>query len=132
MAKETEGKTLDPEVIRKGVERALADPDRGFYLVADLDGRTVGSLFVTREWSDWRNGWFWWIQSVFIDSEARRKGVYRALHEEVRRQAREAGDVVGIRLYVEKQNERAQLTYQSLGMAETYYLLYEEPLTPER
>ena len=125
MALETEGKRLDAARIRKGVRRALGDEDRGFYLVAESEGQTVGSLFVTREWSDWRNGWFWWIQSVFVDAAHRRRGVYRSLHAEVVRRARSAGEVVGIRLYVERENVGAQATYESLGMERTYYLLYE-------
>ena len=82
MALETEDKQLDPDVLRAGVEALLGDPARGRYLVAERDGEVVGALAVTLEWSDWRNGWFWWIQSVFVSRAARRGGVYRALYEE--------------------------------------------------
>lgn len=126
MALETEGKALDPGRIRAGVRKALAEQDEGFYLLADLDGAPAGSLLVTREWSDWRNGWFWWIQSVFVPEARRRQGVYRALHDEVRRRALAAGNVIGIRLYVERENTAAQATYERLGMRETRYLLFEE------
>ena len=126
MALATEERRLDPELVRAGVRNALQDPERGSYLVAELDGRIVGSLFLTTEWSDWRNGWFWWIQSVWVDEDCRRRGVYRALHDAVRDRARSRGDVTGIRLYVERNNARAQMTYRSLGMGETAYRLFEE------
>jgi ribosomal protein S18 acetylase RimI-like enzyme len=128
MALATEGKRLDPDVVRRGVGRALADPDRGFYLCATIDGRVVGSLLVTREWSDWRDGWFWWIQSVYVDESVRRRGIYRALHRAVWRLAEQTGDVIGIRLYVEDENTGAQATYRALGMQETSYRLFEQTL----
>ena len=133
MALHTEGKRLDPDVIRSGVTRVLEDGAKGRYLVVDVDGHTVGSLLLTLEWSDWRDGWFWWIQSVWIQEHHRRRGLYRALHQEVRRQARQASaegePVIGIRLYVEKDNQRAQRTYEAMGMSATDYLLYEEALS---
>lgn len=126
MARETEGKELDLAVLRSGVERAISDPSRGRYLVAELDGRVAGCLFVTREWSDWHDRWYWWIQSVYTQPDARGRGVYTALHERVRDEARAAGDVAAIRLYVEKRNRRAQRTYRALGMVDSDYLVYEE------
>ncbi|HEX9801505.1 MAG TPA: GNAT family N-acetyltransferase [Thermoanaerobaculia bacterium] len=126
MALETEGRSLDLATLERGVERALADPARGSYFVAERDGRAAGCLLVTREWSDWRDGWFWWIQSVYVPAEHRGRGVYSALHERVRAAAREAGGVVGLRLYVERHNERAQRTYRRLGMRDAGYLVYEE------
>ena len=126
LARETEDKTLSPTVLLHGVQRALADPARGRYYVAEVDGKVAGCLLLTTEWSDWRDGWFWWIQSVFVDPGQRGKGVYSALHERVRAEALAAGDVVGLRLYVEKGNVRAQRTYHKLGMGETAYLLFEE------
>jgi ribosomal protein S18 acetylase RimI-like enzyme len=124
MALETEGKRLDPARLRAGVEAALGDPQRGHYLVAEHGGRVAGALLITREWSDWRNGWFWWIQSVYVAPEARRAGIYRALHAEVLRQAAAAG-AVGVRLYVDRGNERAQRTYEQLGMQTSHYVFYE-------
>ncbi len=128
MAQATEDKRLDAEVLRAGVRAALVDPGRGLYLVAERGEDVAGSLLVTHEWSDWRNGWFWWIQSVWVEPQHRGHGVYRALHEAVRARARAAGDVVGIRLYVERDNGGAQRTYAALGMTQTAYRLFEESL----
>jgi GNAT superfamily N-acetyltransferase len=126
MAAESESKTLPREVVEAGVRAALADSDKGRYFLAQVDGRTVGQLLVTREWSDWRNGWFWWIQSVYVVPEHRRRGVYRQLHEHVRGLAHEAKDICGIRLYVERNNHRAIETYHAMGMTDAGYALFEE------
>ena len=128
MALETEAKVLADEAVLPGVEAVLRDAGHGFYVVADTGREVVGSLLVTYEWSDWRNGRIWWIQSVYVRSEHRRRGVYRALHEFVRARARSTGGVVGLRLYVERDNAAAQRTYAALGMHETPYLVYEEML----
>jgi len=128
MAAETEDKTLDADTVRAGVRALFDDPARGFYLIALREGRVVGSLMITTEWSDWRNGTFWWIQSVYVRPAARRTGVYTALHHDVRRRARATDDVCGLRLYVERDNETAQETYEQLGMTQTSYRLYEEML----
>ena len=125
MAREAEDKELDGAVVERAVRRALEDPTRGAYLVAELDGAVVGSLMLTREWSDWRDGWWLWIQSVYIDPAARRRGVYRALHDRVRADAEAAPDVLGIRLYVEVENAPARATYEGLGMEESSYRFYE-------
>jgi ribosomal protein S18 acetylase RimI-like enzyme len=126
MAFETEHKKLLPEVILAGVNAMIANPAHGFYLVAENDNDIVGSLMVTTEWSDWRNGVVWWVQSVYIVETHRRQGIYRALYDEVKRLAADDPSVCGFRLYVEKDNVNAQKTYQSLGMEETDYLMYEE------
>ena len=128
MALETESKLLDTETLRAGVETVLQDPSHGFYVVADAGREIAGALLITYEWSDWRNGRFWWIQSVYVRPEHRRRGVYRMLHEFVRDRARSAGGVVGMRLYVERDNAAAQRTYAALGMNETVYRMYEETL----
>ncbi|HVS19985.1 MAG TPA: GNAT family N-acetyltransferase [Planctomycetota bacterium] len=128
MARETEDKGLDEATLVRGVERALADPERGRYRVAERDGRVVACLLVTREWSDWRDAWFWWIQSVYVAPDARRTGVYAALHDDVAREARAAGDVCGIRLYVETENHTAQLTYERMGMHRAHYHMFEQLL----
>ena len=120
MALETEKKVLDLAILGRGVERMLKDRALGRYFVAVDQNAVVGQLMITTEWSDWRDGHFWWIQSVYVREEARRRGVYRALHTHVVAEAQHAGDVVGIRLYVEPYNERAQQTYARLGMKKTY------------
>ena len=125
MALETERKILDREVLDRGVAAVFAQPHRGFYLVGQRGTQSVGCLLITREWSDWRNGDWWWLQSVYVVPEARRSGVFRALHAEVERRARTAADVVGLRLYVERDNARAQATYATLGMTPACYRLYE-------
>src|SRR6476661_8142507 len=107
IAWETEHKKLDPAVLTAGVRAVLADPSRGFYTVAERDGAVVGQMLITFEWSDWRNGWFWWIQSVYVRADARRGGVFRALYREIERQAAADPTVIGLRLYVERENERA-------------------------
>ena len=127
MAWETEHKRLDPQVLLRGVTAVLDEPRRGFYLVAERDGRAVGCLMVTYEWSDWRNGDFWWIQSVYVAQEARRGGVFRALYQDVAQRAKQAG-AVGLRLYVETENARAQHTYRELGMEQCHYFMYEQML----
>jgi ribosomal protein S18 acetylase RimI-like enzyme len=126
MARETEDKQLDSGVLASGVNAVLEDPKRGFYLVAEVDGEVAGSLMVTTEWSDWRNGPFWWIQSVYIAPRLRRRGVFRALYEEVRERARNTSRVCGCRLYVDRGNTAAQATYARLGLVETNYKLFEE------
>ncbi len=127
MAAETEARQLDPAVLARGVAGVFERPQRGFYLVAEHDGAAAGSLLVTYEWSDWRAGDFWWIQSVYVVPQARRAGVFRALYAEVSRRARAAG-AVGLRLYVETENQRAQRTYAGLGMSPCHYLMYEQAL----
>ncbi|MHC4472402.1 MAG: GNAT family N-acetyltransferase [Planctomycetota bacterium] len=128
MARETEGKDLEVGRLRAGVEAPFAEPRRGLYYVAESDGRIVGSLLITYEWSDWRNGDFWWIQSVYVEPESRRCGVFRALYEHVEERARSRDDVCGLRLYVERDNERAQAVYRAVGMTESVYRLFEVDL----
>jgi ribosomal protein S18 acetylase RimI-like enzyme len=134
MAWETERKRLDPVRLERGIRGVLAQPQRGFYLLAERAGTALGSLLVTYEWSDWRAGDFWWIQSVYVTPAARRSGVFRALYAEVaQRSARAAA--VGLRLYVETDNHAAQATYAGLGMQPCHYLMFEramsEAATPE-
>lgn len=126
MALATEHKALIPEVIGAGVKRLIETPALGFYAVAEHDGKVVGCLLVTQEWSDWRNGLFWWIQSVYVEPDFRRRGVYRKLYEFVKDAAAREPGVCGFRLYVEKDNTVAQETYLSLGMEATDYLMFEE------
>ena len=126
MALETERKALVPALVDAGVLRLLKEPSLGFYVVAGDGERIVACLLVTHEWSDWRNGLFWWIQSVFVHAGWRRRGVYSALYRFVRQLADADAGVCGFRLYVEKENAVAQETYAALGMARTDYLIYEQ------
>ncbi|MDX2169525.1 MAG: GNAT family N-acetyltransferase [Deltaproteobacteria bacterium] len=127
MAQETEDKGLDRATLRAGVDAMLADAARARVFVVEAEGAVVASLMLTLEWSEWRNGWFWWIQSVYVRPGHRRRGFYRRLHEHVRRLAARQPEVCGLRLYVEQENHHAQHTYRALGMFETAYRLYEQP-----
>jgi ribosomal protein S18 acetylase RimI-like enzyme len=113
-------------VIGAGVRSLLRQPQAGFYVVAQHEKLVVGALMVTREWSDWRNGTFWWIQSVYVRPEFRRQGVYRRLYRHIQTMAAKDKRVCGFRLYVERENRRAQKTYRTLGMDRTRYLVFEE------
>ena len=125
MAMESEGTTLDLERVTRGVTMAMADEAKGKYIVARIDGKAVGSLMLTREWSDWNCQWYWWIQSVYVEPQHRKKGVYKAMYSKVKEMA-QAENVSQVRLYVDKTNTSAQKAYQRLGMDETHYLMYEE------
>ena len=127
MAMESEGCDLDKEKVTKGVTAAMLDDSKGIYWVAKFKGRTIGSLMLTREWSDWNNEWYWWIQSVYVIPEFRKQGVYKAMYLKVKDAAKE-NNVSQIRLYVDKTNLSAQKVYQKLGMHESHYLMYEENL----
>jgi GNAT superfamily N-acetyltransferase len=125
LAWETEQRSLPLDRITRGVQAVLDDPQRGRYFLAEFEGLVVGQLMITLEWSDWRNGWLWWIQSVYVRAEARQKGVFRQLYEHVFIQAQQAGNVAGLRLYVEDHNTAAQVTYHKLGMTDAGYRVLE-------
>ena len=125
MAVETENLQLDPVRSRSGVRRVLTDTQRGTYYLGEREGKVVGQLLITREWSDWRDDWFWWLQSVYVAPEARGSGVYSALHHHVEQLARKSPGVCGLRLYVDRQNTTAIQIYQQLGMRQTNYDLME-------
>jgi ribosomal protein S18 acetylase RimI-like enzyme len=126
MARETEDYDLPVERVRAGMGALLADPARGRAFVVENGGAIAAALVLTVEWSDWRNGWFWWIQNVYVHPEHRRQGHYRRLHEHVRALASRDPEVCGLRLYVETGNDHARRTYAAMGMEETHYRLYEE------
>jgi ribosomal protein S18 acetylase RimI-like enzyme len=129
LAYESEGKTLDAAVLMSGVAKVLADAHKGFYTLAEIDGEVVGQTLITYEWSDWRDGWFWWIQSVYVRADARGHGVFRALYNHLHTRAVADPDVIGIRLYVEQDNTKAQAIYHKLGLEnEGYFLLGKYPL----
>ena len=127
MALDTENKVLDKRLLKQGIINLLSDSNKGFYMVAEhsKDG-VVGALMVTKEWSEWRNGYFWWVQSVFVVKEHRRKGVYSGLYSRIKSSAKENTECCGLRLYVEKDNVIARDTYIALGMKETNYRFFEE------
>ena len=127
MAMESERLSLDYECVLKGVKAVLADESKGRYLVARIAGTPVGSLMITQEWSDWNCCWYWWVQSVYVLPEYRRRGIYRAMYGKVQEMAAEEG-VSQIRLYVDKENLAAQGVYQKLGMQECHYCMYEKEL----
>ncbi len=129
IAAETEELALDSDTVLAGVRAALEDLHKALYFVAEVDGRPAGMLMLTHEWSDWRNGDIWWIQSVYVFPEFRRGGVFRALYQHVSRLARESG-VAGIRLYVEQENHAAIRTYTSLGMERARYAVMEQMFSP--
>lgn len=126
MALETEQKILLDGNIIPGTRKAIEQAELALYFIAELDSQPAGCLMLTNEWSDWRNGLWWWIQSVYVAPKARRQGVYRALYRHVQELAQQNKNVCGIRLYVEKENTVAQQTYQSLGMHDAHYLIFEE------
>jgi GNAT superfamily N-acetyltransferase len=128
MAWETEHKRLDPDTVLRGVQRVLQAPVRGRYFIAELDGQPAGTLMLTYEWSDWRCADWWWIQSVYIPEWARRRGVFRRLYAHVRALCGTTPGVCGLRLYVERDNLRAQQTYAALGMRDAAYLVFEDGL----
>lgn len=130
MAMETENKTLPEHTINRGVRRLMEQPQYGFYLIAESDTAEAtppiaGTCMVTTEWSDWRDGLFWWVQSVYVKPEYRKQGVYTAMYNTIKSMAAKQPDICGFRLYVEKDNKVAQKAYESLGMSVTDYLLYE-------
>lgn len=128
MAKETENKVLSDAKVKAGMSAVIRHPGHGFYLVAEVNGQIAGSLLITREWSDWREGVFWWIQSVYVPPKFRKRGIYRALYDAIKARAKSNPEVCGFRLYVEKNNRAAMAVYSKLGMIETDYRIYEEIL----
>lgn len=125
MALETEHLSLDLDRLRNGVHSLFEDRSRGVYYIAEAAGRRVGQMMITYEWSDWRNGVFWWIQSVWVEPAFRGQGVFKALYAHVENLAKADGGVCGLRLYVENNNQRAQATYERCGMTRTVYQMFE-------
>ncbi len=128
MALESEGTTLSIDTVIPGVEAAIKDNNKATYIIAYLSGNPIASLMITKEWSDWTNKWYWWIQSVYVIPQYRGKGVYKAMYNKIKDMALQNG-VTQIRLYVDKTNVNAQKVYQKLGMSECHYLMYEETIS---
>ena len=125
MARETEELELDRDVLLSGVEAVFHDPSHGRYFVAEAGDRVVASLLITYEWSDWRNGTVWWIQSVYVRPENRRQRIYAGLYEHVKSIVDTQPRVRGIRLYVDRRNVSAQQVYTRLGMNGEHYQVFE-------
>jgi GNAT superfamily N-acetyltransferase len=125
LAEESEGVRLDRDTLRLGIRALLESRAPGRYWVAELDGRVVGQLLITFEWSDWRNCMVWWIQSVYVAPETRGCGVFRSLYDTASREARSAG-AGGLRLYVDITNTRAQAVYSAVGMKGDHYRVFED------
>lgn len=126
LALESEQVVLDEKVLQPGVQAILGDKNRGRYFVADEGGDVIGQIMITYEWSDWRNGWIWWLQSVYVRSDRRKNGVFRAIFQFIEEQARKETNVVGLRLYVEHENHTAQATYRRLGFEEIHFYLLQK------
>ncbi len=128
MAMESEGKALDRGTVNSAMSRFLNEPGRGFYLLVRLEGQVVGQCMITTEFSDWRNGEYWWVQSAYVATDHRRKGVLRSLLEEIRGMAKRQGDVFGLRLYVDRDNVNAIEAYRRLGLPLSHYLMMDVPM----
>ena len=125
MAKETEDFALDRPTVEKGVHAVFDDPHKGTYWIAELDNEVVGCLLTVPEWSDWRNGTVLWIHSVYVIPSARRRGIFRMMYENLKTTVEQSADLRGLRLYVERENERAQKTYNAMGMDGNHYKMFE-------
>jgi len=128
LAHDTENITLHPPTVRDGVRAVLEDPAKGFYFVAEIDGQVVGQVMVTYEWSDWRNGNIWWLQSVFVAAPYRGRGVFKSLFAHVLAESRKRPEVCGLRLYMENHNHTARKVYQTLGMRQSNYVVFESQM----
>ena len=135
LAKETEARTLDGQILQAGVETILQDPSKGWYAVAvnlhdSAQSKVIGQVLITYEWSDWRNGNFWWLQSLYVDPQYRHQGVFRQLYDYVHKQAQANPErVCGFRLYVERDNQQAHQAYTHIGFQKTAYQMHEIDFT---
>jgi ribosomal protein S18 acetylase RimI-like enzyme len=136
MALETEGRRLDLDRLHEGTRAILNSPEHGFFMVAEVkqadDSQLLGQLMITYEWSDWRNGVFWWIQSVYVDPAWRRQSIFRRMHESVMAIAKTSPNVCGVRLYVEENNSVAQAVYRKVGLSPSSYAIFETDFILER
>jgi ribosomal protein S18 acetylase RimI-like enzyme len=125
MALETEKLSLDPGTVSRGVMAVLNDNSKGQYFVADGNGKVVASLLITYEWSDWRNGTVWWIQSVYVIPDYRGKKIFKQMYLFLKKQVEEYANITGLRLYVDNRNRKAQEVYRALGMNGNHYATFE-------
>ncbi len=126
LAFETENLVLDLSVLKRGVDAILVDANRGRYFVADKEGDVIGQIMITYEWSDWRNGWIWWLQSVYVRADQRKGGVFGSIYRFIEEHARKEGNVAGLRLYVEHENRTAQATYRRMGFQDMHFFLLQK------
>jgi len=125
MALETESLVLEPDIIQKGVETVFRENSHGFYIVCEVEEQVQACLMITYEWSDWRNGLFWWIQSVYVEKDFRKKGLYKLMYSFIKSLTDKNDGIAGVRLYVDDDNRKAQNVYKKLGMLKTNYQLFE-------
>ena len=125
MALETENIVLETDILTSGVTALMKDPEKGFYIVAETESEIRACLLITYEWSDWRNGLFWWIQSVYVEKQYRKAGLFKLMYNHIRDLIDKKQTIVGLRLYVDQENVNAQKVYESMGMSKTNYQLYE-------
>lgn len=125
LAQEARGEGLDPHLLTQGVQAVLSDPNRGFYTVVKIKEQAIAACLVTFEWSDWKNAWFWWLQDVYVEPSYRQQGIFRAIYTHLKPQA-QAEKACGLRLYVYKNNTRAQEVYQRVGMNPSSSVMFEE------
>jgi ribosomal protein S18 acetylase RimI-like enzyme len=125
LAFETEGIKLNPETLQRGLETLFQDKNRGFYSVAEANAEIVGCFMITLEWSDWRNGWAYWLQSVYVKGSYRKHGVFRKMFEHIQEVIANDSQIVGLRLYVDRSNVRAQQVYAAMGMNGEHYTVFE-------
>jgi GNAT superfamily N-acetyltransferase len=125
LAHESEGVVLDASTLRKGMQALFADPGKGFYNIVSDDGEIVACHMITYEWSDWRNGMVWWLQSVYVKESHRKKGIFKMMYDNVISLIGKNPNLIGLRLYVDKSNERAMKVYGAMGMDGSHYTVYE-------
>ena len=125
MAHETEQLQLHKPTVTKGVAAVFTDSSKGIYYVAELEGKVVGSLLTTFEWSDWRNGTVIWIQSVYVKPEFRKRSIFSQLYKHIRQLVASSPELRGIRLYADKTNKSAHGVYEHLGMTAEHYQMFE-------
>ena len=125
LAFESEGVTLDSERLTLGMKRLLVDASKGVYYVVQDGGQPIGCHLITYEWSDWRNGMVWWLQSVYVAQDYRSKGIFRLMHNNIIRMINADPELIGLRLYVDKSNTKAMKVYEAMGMNGEHYTVYE-------
>lgn len=128
MAYESESTTLNYKTLQAGVAAIIADSNKGTYLVAENNSQLIGCLMITKEWSDWKNSWYWWIQSAYVEPNWRQQGIFTAMYNTVKKMAANDG-ACSVRLYVDKTNINAQSAYKKLGMTDSHYFIYEIQLS---